>query len=91
MPMADTIAETTPSEAQRPDEVAERNDSTAHVLRLLERLPEDQQEVVRLKFQHQMSYRQIATITGHSESNVGFLIHTAIKNIRARCKGDSPA
>jgi len=52
------------------------------VLKMLARLPENQQEVIRLKFQHQMSYREISRITGHSESNVGFLIHRGIKSIR---------
>ena len=70
------------STASPPDEVAARNDATAHVLKLLGRLPPDQQEAIRLKFQHQMSYRQISQITGHSESNVGFLIHRGIKSIR---------
>ena len=84
MPMVDAVAEKLESETQRPDEAAESADSSDAVMRMLAKLPEDQQEVVRLKFQHQMSYKQIASITGHSESNVGFLIHTAIKTIRAR-------
>src|SRR5213596_3415084 len=59
MTMLDATAETMPSLASSPAEVVEQNDSAAHVLRLLARLPEDQQEVIRLKFQHGMSYRQI--------------------------------
>ena len=84
MAMSDAVAEAIPSSSMAPDEAAERKDSSSAVLRILERLPADQQEVVRLKFHHQMSYRQIAGITGHSESNVGFLIHTAIKSLRGR-------
>jgi RNA polymerase sigma-70 factor (ECF subfamily) len=86
MPMIDALVDAVPDQKQRPDEVAESAEASAAVMKLLERLPDDQQEVVRLKFQHQMSYKQIASITGHSESNVGFLIHTAIKAIRARMK-----
>ena len=82
-PMLDTAADSFLSDAAPPDVVAETHDSTSHVLRLLSRLPENQQEVIRLKFQHHMSYRQISAITGHSESNVGFLIHTAIKTLRS--------
>jgi RNA polymerase sigma-70 factor (ECF subfamily) len=81
-----TAADAIQSPASPPDAVAERNDSTANVLRLLARLPEHQQEVLRLKFQHGMSYRQISGITGHSESNVGFLIHSGIKTIRSMMK-----
>jgi RNA polymerase sigma-70 factor (ECF subfamily) len=84
MPMDTAMSETFESATPTPAAIAERKDSTSRVLRLLERLPENQQEVVRLKFQHGMSYRQIAGITGLSETNVGFLIHTAVKTIRSR-------
>ena len=73
-----SLSSTTPS----PDRVAEAKDATSQVLKLLARLPESQQEVIRLKFQHQMSYREISRITGQSETNVGFLIHRGIKSIR---------
>jgi len=82
MALAETADETIPSAAPSPAVVAEAKDATSHVLRMLARLPGDQQEVIRLKFQHQMSYREISRITGHSESNVGFLIHRGIKSIR---------
>ena len=82
MSLVETADETIASDASRPDQVVETNDATSHVLKLLSRLPADQQEAIRLKFQHQMSYRQIAAITGHSETNVGFLIHRGIKRIR---------
>ena len=83
MALMETAAEeTVESATPSPDRVAETNDATSHVLKLLARLPDDQQEAIRLKFQHQMSYREISRITGHSESNVGFLIHRGIKTIR---------
>jgi len=55
----------------------------AEVLRYLERLPDNQKEVIRLKFQGDLSYKEIADVTGLSVSNVGFLIHTGIKRLRA--------
>lgn len=66
-----------------PADVAERSDATAHVGRLLATLPANQRDVLRLKFQHEQTYRQIADATGLSESNVGFLIHTGLKALRA--------
>jgi RNA polymerase sigma factor (sigma-70 family) len=83
----DASVETMQSAASRPDEVAEAHDSTSQALRLLSRLPETQQEAIRLKFQHAMSYRQISAITGQSESNVGFLIHAGIKSLRGMMNG----
>jgi RNA polymerase sigma-70 factor (ECF subfamily) len=65
---------------------AERHEATSEVLDLLAKLPRNQQEVVRLKFQNGLSYREISQITNLTVSNVGFLIHTAIKTIRQQLK-----
>ena len=71
-----------PSTARSAADQLERDDSTASVLARLGRLPAPQQEVVRLKFLEQFSYREIAGVTGLSESHVGVLIHTAIQTLR---------
>lgn len=65
-----------------PLEAAERRESFSLVLQALKKLPENQQEVIRLKFQHDLSYRQISGVTGLTVSNVGFLMHTGLKAIR---------
>ena len=54
------------------------------ILRLLETLPSNQQEVIRLRFQNDFSYREISAVTDLSVSNVGFLIHTGLKAIRRK-------
>ncbi|MCB1225132.1 MAG: sigma-70 family RNA polymerase sigma factor [Verrucomicrobiales bacterium] len=51
---------------------------------LVEQLSPNQQEVIRLKFQHDLPYQEIAEITGLSVGNVGFLLHTALKKLRQR-------
>lgn len=60
----------------------ERKESGAHLSQMLERLPEAQREVIRLRFQCDLSYREISEITQLNVGNVGFLIHTAIKRLR---------
>jgi len=65
-----------------PSRAAEAKERHQEVLRFLERLPENQREVIRLKFQGDLSYKEISEITGLSVSNVGFLIHTGIKRMR---------
>ncbi|MCG3127521.1 MAG: RNA polymerase sigma factor YlaC [Phycisphaerae bacterium] len=70
--------------AESPPEAVERRDTGEQVRALLAGLPERQQEVLRLKFQAGLSYKDIATVTKLSASNVGFLIHTAIRALRAR-------
>lgn len=65
-----------------PSQVAEQRDSAEHVLGLVGGLPDNQQEVIRLKFQNGLSYRAISEITGLSTSNVGYLIHQGISSLR---------
>jgi len=65
-----------------PSDAMERKERFEEVIRFLERLPENQREVIRLKFQGDLSYKEIAEVTGLSVSNVGFLIHTGIKRLR---------
>ncbi len=65
-----------------PEDVAEQRDSVDKILSLLAELSPNQQEVLRLKFQHSLSYREISSITGLTETNVGFLIHVGIKRLR---------
>jgi RNA polymerase sigma-70 factor (ECF subfamily) len=60
----------------------EQNEAQSQLVRVLGDLPANQQEVVRLKFQDALSYRDIAEITGLSISNVGYLLHVAIKQLR---------
>jgi RNA polymerase sigma factor (sigma-70 family) len=62
----------------------EQKEAMSQVLRVLETLPKNQREVVYLKFQCDLSYKEISEITSLSTSNIGFLIHTAIKSIRTQ-------
>jgi RNA polymerase sigma factor (sigma-70 family) len=66
----------------RPGAALEAEEAHAAVLRLVDRLPHNQQEVVRLKFQNGFSYQQISRITSLSVGNVGFLLHTALQTLR---------
>lgn len=76
--------------SSEPDQAvaAENRDAADRVRRLLEALPENQQEVVRLKFQAGLSYREISRVTELSVSNVGYLIHTAIRTLRRQLQVD---
>jgi len=81
-PLDDVELATRPGREVSPAAQAEQNESTSHALRFLKHLPPNQQEVVRLKFQTGLSYKEIAGVTKLSVSNVGFLIHTALKTLR---------
>jgi RNA polymerase sigma factor (sigma-70 family) len=79
-----------------PHRALERNDEARRVLTAVAGLPAPQQEVLRLRFQNDLSYKEISEITSQSVSNVGVLIHVAIKRLReslretgapSRCSG----
>ena len=70
--------------APTPSTSAQARDDVRNLMTLLTTLPPNQREVVRLKFQNQLSYREISHLTRLSETNVGFLLHTALKTLRQR-------
>ncbi len=74
----------------RPGRALEEAETHATLLRLIDRLPPNQQEVIRLKFQNGFSYQEIARITELSIGNVGFLIHTAVRRMRAEFAAQRP-
>ncbi len=80
LPTAD-LAERASSVAP-PDTAVLALEASAEAARLLGLLPEREQEVVRLKFQEGLSYKEIADVTGHSVSHVGVMIHYAIQRLR---------
>jgi len=72
--------------AAGPSAIAERKEVSAQLSHHLETLPANQQEVIRLKFQHSLSYKEISSVTGMTVSNVGFLMHTGMSTLRERMR-----
>lgn len=63
-------------------------EETSRVQRAIGTLAPRQQEALRLKFQAGMSYRQIAQVMHTTVGNVGVMLHTAIKALRARLRAN---
>lgn len=82
--LAEAALETRATGEPSPADQAERREATHSALAFLGELPVNQREVVRLKFQNQLSYQEIADITALSVTNVGFLLHTALRTLRQR-------
>ena len=74
-----------------PAAAAEKRQGASRVLAMVHALPDKQQEVIFLRFGEGLSYREISEVTGHSVSNVGVLIHNAVKTIRAALARDEAA
>jgi RNA polymerase sigma factor (sigma-70 family) len=78
--------ETEAAPGPTPSVAAEQNESANNIVRLVAGLPHNQQEVVRLKFQGGLSYEEISNVTNLSVSNVGFLLHSALKSLRIKMR-----
>lgn len=59
-----------------------QKEAAAGLLQHVASLPDRQQEILRLKFNGGLSYRQIADVTGLTVTNVGVILHTAIGKLR---------
>jgi len=81
-PLDEDKLENQPADGKNPRQAVEEQETGTHLARALHKLPFKQQEVLRLKFQENLSYREISQVTGYTETNVGFLIHTAIRSLR---------
>ena len=65
--------------ALRPDEQIERREAIEQTRRCLQSLEPRGRELVRLKFEEDLSYQQMSERTGLSVSNVGYILHHALK------------
>jgi len=65
----------------QPDEVIDQQEKMARLSIYLERLSHNQRDVIILKFQQGLSYKEINIITGLTTSNIGVLIHTGLKRL----------
>ena len=80
----DELMEARPGLEPAPYEQLEQKEASGFLLRIVATLPPRQQEVLQLKFQNDFSYQEISEITKLSVSNVGVLIHTALKTLRVK-------
>lgn len=71
------------SPAAAPAAALEKKEETSALRRMVSALPARERELVRLKFEAGLSYREIAAATGLTVSNVGYLLHQAVQGLRA--------
>lgn len=80
------VQRATSHESERdPHDAVVMQDEFRQIFEKMKHLPENQQEVIRLKFQSGLSYKEISEVTGESISQVGVLIHRGIKTLRKQC------
>lgn len=81
-PISDEQRESFAAGQENPPDAAERVDAYGRVVEAMAGLPTRQQEIVRLKFQHGLSYKEIGKAMDLTATNVGFILHTAMKALR---------
>jgi RNA polymerase sigma factor (sigma-70 family) len=72
--------------ARSPGERAALNEAHGIIIEVLETLSDEQREAFRLKFQDQLTYREISQVLGVSLGSVSKLISTALGAIRDRLR-----
>lgn len=82
-PLEDSHLRLVPSEEPEPGSLIELDERHLQIQAYLQRLSENQRDVIILKFQQGMSYAEISEHTGLSVGNVGFLLHAGLKKLRA--------
>ncbi|PCJ51753.1 MAG: hypothetical protein COA79_25550 [Planctomycetota bacterium] len=82
----ENYAELSPGYEEK-DEIME-DENVKEIRRVIDRLPLVEKEVVILKFYEMKSYKEISLLTGKSVTNVGFILHQAIKRLKSLLKKD---
>lgn len=72
----------TASKDLSPDAAVDQQERASQLMDYLEKLSDNQKEVIILKFQKCMSYEQISEETGLTTGNIGFLLHNGLKKLR---------
>jgi RNA polymerase sigma-70 factor, ECF subfamily len=67
-----------------PESDAERNSNLARLAVLTKDLPDRDRDLLALKYGAVATNREIAKLTGLSESNVGTLLHRLVQSLRSR-------
>ena len=75
------------SEKPSPEEEAAKAEELRKLQSCVAQLPQQDQEIISLKFGAEMNNRQISGMLGLSESNVGTIVYRAVRKLRDNFKG----
>ena len=70
------------TDGHTPEHAKIRESDIERLTRLVEDMPDREQEVLALKYGAEATNRRIAELTGLSESNVGTILHRAVETLR---------
>ena len=73
---------------ENPAAKMENEEARVRVRHALSILPAELRELLRMKFEEKLSYKEISEKSGLSVSNVGYKLHTVIKNLAVDMKAE---
>ena len=71
-----------------PAKKMERKEARERVRHAISMLPDDLRELIKMKFDQKMSYKEISKKSGLSVSNVGYKLHGVIKDLAVEMKAE---
>jgi RNA polymerase sigma factor (sigma-70 family) len=89
VPMDTELLEREPAASHSPDGALDEKETAHRIRHMIASLPEKQRQVIKLKFETGLSYKEISAATGLSTSNIGWLIHQAVHALRAQWQAEN--
>ena len=74
--------------SNNPAEKLERSEKINRVVHFVSLLPEDSKNLLKMKFDKKLSYREISEKTGLTEGNVGYKLHHLIQELASELKAE---
>ena len=74
--------------SNNPAEKLERSEKINRVVHFVSLLPEDSKNLLKMKFDKKLSYREISEKTGLTEGNVGYKLHHLIHDLAVELKAE---
>jgi RNA polymerase sigma-70 factor (ECF subfamily) len=80
-PATELKEDTAATEESPPSEVLGRNEAVGMMRLLLAEIPDDDRNLIRLKYNDDLKYQEISRRTGLSVGNVGYRLHHVLKGL----------
>lgn len=84
--VSDELLTEIPDAAPNAEQQLQAESSQQAMEQLIKLLNPAQREILELKFQQGLSYKEISAITGHSVNHVGVLIHNIVTNLKEKMR-----
>ena len=75
-------------DSNNPAEKLERSEKINRVVHFVSLLPQDSKNLLKMKFDKKLSYREISQQTGLTEGNVGYKLHHLMRDLADELKAE---